>query len=156
MRTFFDTIKTFIPSPVVFSWDGTAPHLDDASGQLTGLTAYTPPATVTGTSVTAFSAPTGISIRWNTASVVSGHLLRGRTYIVPTSGATFDTTGTIGTTTLASFQTAANAFVTTGGGATDWRFVVWHRPVGGSGGVFGSVLTATIKDVAAVLTSRRD
>lgn len=156
MRVLFDAIKAFIPGTVTISWDGAASHLDDATGALTAVTPYTPPAVVAGTASAAYAAPVGFCLKWITSGVVNGHVLKGRTYIVPSTSGAFDATGTMGSTALSTATTAAAAFVTSSNASGSYRFVIWHRPQGGAGGESWLVGSSTVKDIAAVLRSRRD
>lgn len=156
VRTFFDGIKAYLPSMVTISWSGSAVMVNDDTGVLEDAVTYTPPATVTGTAVTAWAAPAGFSIRLNTADVVNGRALTGRIFIVPASGASTSTDGTLAPGCLTAAQSAINTLIAASEASSEWKLSVWHRPQSGTAGTHGLVHSASVKDVVAVLTSRRD
>jgi hypothetical protein len=75
--------------------------------------------------------------------------------MVPLGTNAYDTDGTLTATALAAMRPAAVALAGDSGGS---RFVIWARPndvIPVDGGAY-DVITATIQDKVAVLTSRRD
>lgn len=128
--------------------------IDPATGAITGSHA-TDPWTVTGTT----SGATGpavlqICATWKTSVVIAGRRVAGRTFIGPLTNAVADTDGT----PSAPYMTAALALAAAwiDNGLTDTFAVVWHRPVGGSGGTAEDITSYSVKDKFAVLRSRRD
>lgn len=92
----------------------------------------------------------GICISYTTTGINRGRRVRGRTYLVPISAGVYGPDGTIDNAFLAGIRTAFQTW------ATDpLEFGVWSRPREGSGGVLYPVDAVSIKDKAAVLTSRR-
>lgn len=156
LRVFYDSIKAYLPSTVTISWSGTCGYVNNTDGQLVSTIPYTPPAVVVGTSVSSYAAPAGISVAWRTGQIVNGRLLRGRTFLVPIGQSGLQADGTAASAALTAIGAAATALITSSAAASDWRLSVWHRPVGGTGGVSSVVLTATVKDEIAVLRSRRN
>ena len=111
----------------------------------------TVPEPVVGSSSGAYSATSGACITWRTATVVNNKLVRGRTFIVPLSGGSYQSDGTLATSTITTIRTAANALLN----STDQTFVVWSRPKDDAPGQTAVATMALVTDQAAVLRSRR-
>lgn len=92
--------------------------------------------------------------RLNTSTWHSGRRLQGRTFLSPLAAGALEVDGTWPNATVATVNTAAAAVIS-GLPATD-KFVVWHRPVSGAGGLTGACTSMVLQDKLAVLTSRRD
>lgn len=139
--------------PPVFTWNipASGDTIESTTGTLTG--GWTSGSTITGTATgsSAYAGGTGTYIRWDTGAVVGGRRLRGRTFMVPMSAATYDGNGNIVDATLASLQTATNTLV------TNSSFVIWHRPStpGGSDGSTHLVTSGTCIDKVTSLRTRR-
>lgn len=106
-----------------------------------------------GTGSAAFGpAASGIVVRYNTADVVNGHVVRGRTFLSPIA-----TGGDANATPTSAQLGLAGAFATAleGSGTPVISQIVWHRPVSGAGGQACDVVGHSVRDVFAVLTSRR-
>lgn len=156
MRAFFQSHAAYIAGIVTISWDGVGIEKDTTTGTLIGVTAYTPPAAVTASGSGTVALPAGSSVRWNTSSVVNGRMIRGRTFIVPLVTTSYESNGSL-TATYITASTAAAAQVRTSSLASGtWSRAIWHRPVNGAGGATGEVMSSSVKDVVAVLRSRRD
>lgn len=109
--------------------------------------------TVLGTQVgVGFGAgPAGVCISMTSAGVNRGRKVRGRTYLVPCAPNVYQSDGTIAEQVLNGFRPGIQAIFTDGR-----KLGVWSRPRLGAGGAFFLVATTSIRDKAAVLTSRRD
>lgn len=95
--------------------------------------------------------PAGMCIAMTSAGVNRGRKVRGRTFLVPVSPNVYQADGTITDQVLNGFRPGIQAIF------TDGRKVgVWSRPRLGVGGAFFLVSATSIKDKAAILTSRRD
>jgi hypothetical protein len=151
-RNFFAAIASLLPSSVTIQVQNTGDVINDATGQAVGSWSQASAAVVTGTAGGGFAGPSGVVMRMETGIFVAGRRLRGRTFLVPMAGTVQDSNGTVAATPLGTLNTAAAAAVTASG--TSW--LVWHRPVGGSGGSSSPVTSAVIPDKIAVLRSRRD
>lgn len=153
IRTFFDSLKAYIPTGTIITTPGLGDTVDEATGLIIGTWVGTTPATVTctGSVASGYSAASGFVVEWLTGTVINGRRPLGKTYIVPAAPIAYATDGTLSTTPLAAFQTAATALTT----ALGSDFKVWHRPVAGAGGVAVAVVGSRIPDMAAVLRSRR-
>jgi hypothetical protein len=153
--TFLASVQSRIPPDVTLSINGTVEVIDDTNGELQGFMNVTAPASKVGSMAGVYSAPSGAVVNWYTGAVRNGRRIRGRTFLVPLGGAATATNGTIDDTHLTGLRTAANNLVAATG---DSRLVVWSRPSapGETDGVSAEVITATVPDKIAILTSRRD
>ena len=148
---FVDHIRTIMPAAISFTVPNQLDVLEDSTGELTGIetegTEYVAPGTASGN----FSAPSGACIVWITNAFVSGRRVRGRTFVVPLAGLLYQSDGTIEPGTLAALRGWAVDLFT----ACD--LAIWHRPTtsGGSDGAAFEVTGSSVRDRAAVLTSRR-
>lgn len=147
---FFNALGAGMGGAWVFSINPDVPIYDVATGALQRIETTTPSAQSVFAGGGAYSAGVGAVVQWTTAAVHLTKRLRGRTFIVPLAGAAYDATGTISSTTLSNYRTAANTL------AAVANFGVWGRPVGGSGGVWSAATGASIRDHVAWLSSRRD
>jgi hypothetical protein len=155
LTNFMASLGTRLPSTVTLSLDSTMDIIEDTTGQLQGFMTIVPPAATVGSVAGAYSAASGACITWNTNGVRNGRRVRGRTFIVPLGGTIYDTDGTIATTHLTAFRTAATD-LTAASGAGDLG--VWARPSapGASDGAWWVATGGSVRDKVAVLTSRRD
>lgn len=154
VRDFFEIVKGRLPTGVRVAVSPTVEILDDATGTLVDYaddpTEY---ADSVGSSVGGFSGASGAVINWMTATVVSGRRLRGRTFIVPLSQASYENDGTLTSSTLTTLNQAAATLSGAGFGS---GFGILSRPAGGGPIAFGEVTGHRVPDLAAVLRSRRD
>lgn len=100
-----------------------------------------------------YAGPTGAVVNWRTNDYRFGRRIRGRTFIVPLAASGYDNDGTLGNAALNNLRSFGNAMVGSSGGP---EFGVWSRPRDGEGGVFATVVSSNVPDMAAVLRSRRD
>ena len=154
VRTFFDTIKSYLPSAVTITFPTEMEELDTATGDLEGTLPIDTLTNVVGTVPGAFSSPTGACVSWSTGQIVNGRRLRGRTFLIPLGQTSYQTDGTL----LDAVRTGIVAAGTTLSSFQDnLVLAIWHRPApGGSDGVAAQVGSASVTDKAAVLRSRRD
>ena len=153
MRTFFDSIKAYIPSGSDVKVQRLYQVLNDVNGHiLSEGNLSADPAVVNGSGAGAYAAPAGICVNWETGTFnANGRRIRGRTYLVPLA-AFLETDGTVSATPLGAITAAATAAL----GGTG-SLGVWTRPSpGGSDGTFSIAISALVRDKVAVLTSRRD
>lgn len=152
LATFFGAIKAMVPSNITWTIPNAGDTYDVATGALVNSWVASGPTVVAATgSPTSYSGGSGVVVRWNTAGIVGRRRVKGRTFIVPVVSAIYDN-GSILSTQLAVFQSAATALVASAG--ADLR--IWHRPVSGIGGQAFPILSGVAPDLAAVLRSRRD
>jgi hypothetical protein len=125
-----------------------------------GTGAITATDTVTGWSRTGGSSAgwgalaVGGCVTWLTDTFLAGRRLKGRTFVSPTASEFVDTDGTPKSSMVTALNSMAAAWV--GALGVTSAPVVWHRPVGGSGGANSPITAASVKDKFAVLRSRRD
>lgn len=156
VEAFFTSWKPFRPPSTFLGTDPQVQELDENSGNIQAFWAGTTAAPAAGTGpASGFSAVAGACINWSTANALNGRRVRGRTFMVPICGTALDASnGTIDNTALTTMRAAANTLQTDG---TIVRLVVWHRPsvLGIDGGAY-DVISSSISDKCAILTSRRD
>lgn len=141
-----------LPATVKITPNSYVELIDELTGNLQGLSALgTIPLVIQGVNTAGYSSSTGQVTQWITSSFLNGRRVRGRTFIVPLSSATFDTDGTLATAYLTKARTAATTFVANGSP------VVWHKPEPlVSNGSMWPVVASQVNDKTAMLTSRRD
>ena len=150
IHDFFDSIDPLIPDDVTISFDSEVLVLAD-DGTLTNVWAVTPPSSVAGSGTAVYARAQGARVDWSTGTIVAGHRLSGRTYLVPIIGTAFDTAGLLLSSTVTTLQAAADGLIaqlTTAGVVLK----VWSR----THATTGVVVSASIPDKGAVLRSRRD
>lgn len=151
-RTFFDAVKAMVPAGVTWSFPPEATELDTATKQLIGVHAVTSPADVLSTgAASSWSRPSGGRVDWLTTAIVNGRRLRGRTYLVPLTTGSYDATGSIATTAIATLETAAAAYRNTGV-FTASQPAVWSR----THGILADISGSNVPDLVTVMRSRRD
>lgn len=149
------SVATRVPTTVTLTISGTVEVIEDSNGQLQGFINVTAPAARVGTGTGNYSAASGAVSNWYTGTVRNGRRIRGRSFIVPLAGSSLGPDGTLDTASVDNLR-AASATLSAASGAA--RLVVWGRPTvpGATDGVSAEVITSTVPDKAAVLTSRRD
>lgn len=127
--------------------------IDEANGQMLDLLNITAPAPRNGPTSGSYSAVSGAVCHWLTSDVKNGRRVRGRNFLVPLGSSSYDTDGSLHSTTMSAIQTAADALV-----AASPDLIVWSRPsiTGASDGSAHPVNGSRVPDMAAVLRSRRD
>ena len=151
LATFFNAVKANFPAVVTWDIPATGDVIDETNGEITGAWIGGTAATIVATGAGAYVGGTGAYVRWQTAGIVGGRRVRGRTFLCPLITTSFDTQGTILAGALTSFQTAATTLAGSG------KLRVWHRP-SGPGATDGSqhaVVGATVPDKVTSLRTRR-
>jgi hypothetical protein len=170
IRTFFNTIKDLFPTNLTFTFPSVVDIINETNGQLTGSIATTPGAVVTSTaSSQGYAGSAGGMIRWNTAAIVDGTRVTGRTYLVPLHQNSYFTDGSLVSATITSIQTAATTLLA----AYADGVKVFSRPYPGRAAVgtpgepgykparaarvgsYATALSALVPDLAVVMRSRR-
>lgn len=140
-----------MPSAVTIRIPGSGETLNAATGAIDGVWTGTAPALITGAASGTYAAGVGMRVRWFTGVLAGDRYLTGATFVVPLATGAYQSDGSILDTVVSANQTAVNTFVT--GVAPD--YLIWHRPVGGSGGGADSVVSGQVVDRTSWLTSRR-
>lgn len=152
IRAMFNSLIGLLPSGLLIQVPSVGDTVDSDTGLINGSwTAATTPASVVGTAVQAYAGNAGAVINWQTALVLAGRRVRGRTFLVPLVSTAYDTTGSLSSAALTTIQTAANSLVAALG--TD--FVIYSKPRPGGGTGVGAVISARVPDLAVTLRSRR-
>lgn len=153
IRAFWDAVKANFPNTWAIAIPNAGDVLNEDTGQITGAWTGPAQANVVGTGgVGAYLSTAGAMIRWTTPQVVDGRRPIGKTFLVPAMTAIFSSTGTIGSSQLATYQAAATALVV----ALAGELKIYHRPKAGHGGVACTVTAGTAIAKQVVLRSRRD
>jgi hypothetical protein len=163
-RELFNSCRNALPTIVTITVSPTVELIEDTDGELSDvLTAGAPPVAVTGTDATAYAAPSGLAITWLSPGVYRGNRVRGRSFLVPLGGGSYQSDGSLATGLNGAITTHAEAFIAAAGPT----FGVWCRPqdahknhagddVPASVGKFFEVTASRVQDKVAVLRSRRD
>lgn len=153
LRTFYTALVGRLPSAVRIDIEGTVEIIEESTGTLTSFVQVTPGASIVGTATGGFSSATGACINWITDGVRNGRRLRGRSFIVPLGGTSYDSDGTLGGPTLTALQDAANALA-----ESPVDLQVYGRPssAGAADGYAEGVTSTRVADKTAILRSRRD
>lgn len=152
VREFFNGVKGVMAPGITWTFSNEVTELDTTTGVLLGVHTVTPPISLSSTGTPAnYSRAAGARVDWNTSAIVNGRRLRGRTYLVPVAGGSLDSTGTLGTSAIATITTAATAYCNTGV-FTSARPGVWSR----THGILADALSGSVDDRTSVLRSRRD
>lgn len=152
LRTFYDAVKALLAVNVDILVSSTGDTVDDNTGVLNGSWSSAVNAVVASTGAGLYASPAGACVKWNTDAIIAGRRLRGKTFLVPLTGAAYEADGSLSSGAFSTIQTAASALVT----AEAANLGVWHRPVSGVGGAWHPVVSATLVDRVAILRSRRD
>ena len=156
IRAAYQAMSSQLPTGVTIRVPGSGETIEDSTGDLTGVWTDATPAVVVGGVVPNAAAGVGACVTWNTGGIVAGtggpRRLRGRTFLVPLANACYDNDGTLTAPTMTSLNAFGAAMQASGG------FGIWHRPTSSSAtdGTSSSVLSFSVRDRVAVLTSRRD
>jgi hypothetical protein len=151
LNTFWGAIKATFSDEVSVTVPTNGDVIDESTGLLTGAWTGGTGSVNSGSAHSAYAAGTGAFIKWNTATVIAGHRVKGRTFIAPILVNGYDTNGTIIGSYLTIIQNAATTLAATG------QPVIWHRPpvIGSPGGAVAAVVSATVPDKTTSLASRR-
>lgn len=150
VRGLFDARKADFSQDITWQFDSEVLELDNA-GNLQASYPVATPAAITGSSTGAYTSGSGIVVRHNTGVILGGKRILGRTFMVPTMGATFDTNGDVSGTSIGFFNTAFTNF-NTACAATGANFAVWSK----ANTATVPVLNSTTQPRPARLSSRND
>lgn len=156
VETFINGIKGDLPNVVQLAVLGDVGVVDEFTGNLTNILNGAPGAAQSGTAgAGGYPAASGAVINWLTNGFHEGRRVRGRTFIVPLYSNKYGADGSLDGATVTSLAAAAAALGDTGGSP---NLGVWKRPSGpgATDGLFHTVTSTSVPDLAAVLRSRRD
>ena len=158
VREFLVANQPYIPNEVNLQVMPDVDQYDELTGQLTATTtAATTPASLLGGATGTYAGGCGYRYNWRTGAIRNGRRVNGRTYIVPAATTIFSSDGTLGSTQITTFNTAAATFLSSL--ASDGlALMVWSRPNETTGlpGAMTGVATGDVADKSAILRTRRD
>lgn len=149
----FDGLASRLPEDLVISIENEVAVVDSDSGEVQAYRNVEDVPSTVGLYRGKYSAPTGAVVNWRTDDVRFGRRIRGRTFLVPLANDAFQDDGTLSSPTILALNEFADIMTARD---FDSEFGVWSRPRNGSGGVFATVTSYNVPDMAAVLRSRRD
>jgi hypothetical protein len=164
LRAFFQGLTGVLPPSVQVTFPVAGDTIDPTDGSLVAQWSGGAPQTaVNGSASGGIALAQGVQIRWGTSEVADGHVVVGRTFLVPVSTACFGADGLLTGVNQSGIETAAQSII-----AGVPIFHVWHRPkyekapAGGGPrpivrpGSSAPIITRTVPKLPVVLTSRRD
>lgn len=153
VRQAFYGMREYLPDGARVSIEPEVEILNSDTGEILGFVDVEAGSALgTGTGG-GWSAASGAVVNWRTNDYRFGRRIRGRTFLVPLSGGAYEDDGTLSTLGRRSLQDFGETMVSEGAAP---EFGVWSRPRDGAGGVFATVVSSNVPDMAAVLRSRRD
>jgi len=152
LRAFYQALVTFLPTGLTIQVPSSGDIISDVDGSITGAWSDgTPVALVTGTAAGVYAGNAGAVVHWLTGGVVNGRRVRGRTFLVPLIGSSFDANGSLSAATITAITNAASTLVA----AIGTNMLVWHRPKTPAIGSSFDVSAFRVPDLAISLRSRR-
>lgn len=149
----FSEITTWLASGTRIELEPEAAIVDSDTGVVSDFAQVDSDTAVVAGGNANYAGPTGAVVNWRTNDLRNGRRIRGRTFLVPLNSSSFEGNGTLLAAARDDLQDFADIMMSGPGGAD---FGVWSRPRNGAGGVFATVTSASVPDMAAVLRSRRD
>lgn len=147
-----DFLHPWIPLGVSITTPNAGDLIDEDTGLLSG--GWTEPSgggVKGGSGGSNAAAGVGAVVGLETATVVNGHRVRGRIFVVPLTTGAYDAQGTLVPDCVSALTSFGDALRAAG-------LQVWHRPpiIGQSGGQAVNVAAVRVRDKVAILRSRRD
>lgn len=150
LGTMLGTIDAEMTNDVTWRVRTDGRMVDEATGQLTSLWSESTAQNGTGASpLPSLPDASQVLVRWLTSSVVSGRLVRGRTFLPGLTANTLSD-GNVGSSLVTIITNAAQALV-----AANVGLGVWHRPGPSGPGQLLPVTSAGCWNEYAVLRRRR-
>lgn len=158
LRAFYFGLAIDYPDAITIQVQGEGAVINDQSGEQVGLWTEAVPLPVVGTAGGAYPAGVGAVVTWRTITIVRGRLLRGRSFMVPLTDASYAADGTLADATRNRLLSGAASLVQD----ANLLFRVWSRPLRDAAGNIiavgssGRVTDRTVNDKVAYLRTRRD
>ena len=164
LHTLWTALVVDMPSGATAQVESTGDIIESTTGVITGAWGGTPQTILNAAGGAAYAPSQGMMIRWTTGTILDGHRLKGRTFVVPMSADAYIAGGTINPVHANPAAAAAVQFVI----EQSASLVVWHRPkfgprpVGGGArpvlrtGGHGLVTGSGVPTKPCSLRSRRD
>lgn len=152
LATFVDAVYDIV-APVGFTWSLGENVVDVASSEARDFTVRSGATASTDT-----PAPHALAVVVGWKTTLAARRGRGRTFLGPCRKGLIDTDGTIEPGNLANIRTHADTFVASSSSIAGGSFAVWGQEAAGVPGVnvARDITSANVRDVFAVLRSRRD
>lgn len=154
LSTAINHVVSTFPTAYTFTPDTSVDTLNPVTGALTGSSSVSSTTRTGGASQGYLATMAMVCVTWKTSAFIAGRRLVGRTFFGPVSTEFIDADGTPGSGLLTAAGLTGADWINAG--ATGVDPVVWHRPVGGSGGSCATIDSYSVRDKYAVLRSRRD
>ena len=147
--------RQFLPPTVITGIDAAVSEHNEQTGDIEAFWSVVPAAAAGGTNATTtFTSGAGYCISWTTGGVRNGRRVRGRTFVVPISGASYEADGSLTPTYLVAMKALATNLA---GDSDNVRLAIFAHTPGAivpDGGVY-DVVGSNVRDRPAFLTSRR-
>lgn len=151
IRTFFNSLAGNIPNDVTISFPSELFEVDGVTGALVDIHPVTAPSAVTGTNSGSWSGGVGACFKWDTGIVLGGRRLRGKTFLTPCSGNSFDVDGTLAAAVVTALVGVANTLLSSMS-TNGTPLVILSK----THGDWATVASVSVPDRSAILRSRRD
>lgn len=155
VHDFFADIAGWLPNEVAVTFDTEVTRINTASGTLADAIPVTAPATVAGTGTGTWAAGSGARVVWSTGAIREGRRVVGSTFVVPTLGAAFNTSGRVSSAVLTVLNDAAEDLRATLSANPSSTLVVYSRPRPGIPGAVSEVIAGAASAQAATLRGRK-
>lgn len=156
IKAFFTSCNAHAPSGVTWTVPFAGDTINDANGDISGTWTSPDGGTVSSIGAGAYAAGTGFFVRWLTGGVVAGRRVKGHTFMCPIIAGDYESNGTIASSALSVFGSAAAVL----GGAS--KLVIWSRESAGTpshpghrDGSSHAVIAGTVPDQVTSLRTRR-
>lgn len=150
-KSFWSSLAAVMAGYVSIKVPNVADVLDETTGELLNTTVQGTEGNYTGGGTGAYAGGVGGAITWETAGVVAGRRVRGRTFVVPLAQNSYDTDGTLSAAVVTALSNAAQGLITDAGS----ELVVWSRPRTALAGSVHPVVARSVSDRVAWLQSRK-
>lgn len=150
---FWNLLRVTLPSSVQIQVPNGGDLIDETNGTLTGTwgTSGSQPTISGGGGGGPFAQGVGSRVVWHTDTIRGGRRVRGSTFIIPNTAASYDAAGTLTPEAIGNIGTGVDAMLT----ALTGNLVVWSRPRPGLVGAAVPVARGTVPDKISTLRSRR-
>lgn len=148
---FFNAVKGAFAPNITWTIPGVGDTMDSETGDLLGSWAAAGGGVVNSSGAGSFTRGAGARVVWSTAGIFRGRRVKGSTFLTGLYGGVYDSNGQIGSATVGSVLTAANALLA----ATTPDLGIWSRPRLGTAGEFNSITGASVPSEVSWLRSRR-
>lgn len=152
VRAYFEAVKAYLSNGVTVNYDTAVAVLADGTGALQALETATAQTATTSSGSSDMPPANQLGLLLNTATVVNGRILRGRSFLGPLTPDAAGSSGTIGSGARTALLAGGAALLAVS--AVD--LAVWHRPQNGSGGIAVACTGVGASEKVWVLRSRRD